>query len=78
MLRPAVTAYTRVRALANTALGLVFSLLFTFVTVRFAVGGGWFETLLLVALTVAIWVQTIRWFRRFRQAGQDASSARHS
>jgi hypothetical protein len=78
MLRSAVTTYTRLRALAYTALGVVFSALLTVVTVRFALEGGRFEILLLVALTIGMWIQTLRWFRRFRQAGQDQASVRHN
>ena len=62
------SGYTRTRALINAGIALVFALLFTFVTIRFAVGGGWFETLILAALTIAMWGTAIRWYRRFRGA----------
>ena len=49
-----------------------FTLLFTVVTVRYAFGGGAYETLLLGALTLALAFQTRRWYRRLRAVGQDA------
>ena len=66
-LRSVAAGYTRTRALLNAGIALVFALLFTFVTIRFAVGGGWFETLILAALTIAMWGTAVRWYRRFRR-----------
>ncbi|MGQ0712694.1 MAG: hypothetical protein ACT4PJ_03060 [Gemmatimonadaceae bacterium] len=62
-----VTGYSRARALAYALMAGVFGILMTYVTARFAIGGGWFETLLLIGLTGGIWFAALRWYRRFRQ-----------
>ena len=76
MLHGIASGYTKARALFNACIALVFALLFTFVTFRFALGGGWFETVLLAALTLGMWAAAIRWYRRFRAAAARSSVSR--
>jgi hypothetical protein len=76
MLSRIASGYSRTRALINAAIALLFALLFTFITVRFAFGGGWFETILLAALTIGMWVTAIRWYRRFRSSSSRGSPSR--
>jgi hypothetical protein len=63
-------AAARARYLVFVAVTGAFTLLFTIVTVRYAIGGDVYETLLLSALTLGLAFSTRRWYRRWRALGE--------
>lgn len=66
MTSPVIDRALRGRALVYFVITLAFTLLMCVVTIRFAVGGDAFETVLLAVLTLLLAFQTRRWRRRFR------------
>ena len=59
-------AYNRARALIFLVITSAFALLFVFITLRFARGGDWIETLMLGGLSALLLWQVRRWYRRVR------------
>ena len=69
---PLFDSIVRTRALVYCAISAVFAVLLLYVTIRMAAQGADASALILVGgLTVGLWFQTWRWYRRFHtQPGQ--------
>lgn len=67
MTSPILQSVGRARSLFYFVIALLFTLLMSVVTIRFAFDGGEaFETVLLAVVTFLLGFQTRRWYRRFR------------
>lgn len=72
MTSPILQSVGRARSLFYFVLALVFTLLMSVITVRFALSGGEaLETVFLAILSFLLGFQTRRWYRRFRGISAD-------
>lgn len=76
-MRTVLLAAQRAHEFARLIVCAAFTLLFTGITVRFAVSGGGMELVFLAAITVAFVFLTRHCYRRLRQSAREETAGRY-